>query len=274
MVIERLCTRQGARSENRALIRRTRESQHEGRDTDDERGVKSELRGRMGKAWVKRTVRESKRANFRKAFQVGDIFRHGGTYPAGGTGPYLLERLAAARRGTRVLGDNARLRFLLARGLRAERRADGDADGAASAEARDARRRNGVVRTERERACAGAGARAHRSDARRRRGADGGTDENRRHDGPRCPRPAVSRVTGTPARLMRRRPSRWRTITVSDRSRRTRRRADLAGLAEGSRDNRLSALMMRGETDARVQPDQSSRDDAVAYARQSWWRSP
>ena len=119
--------------------------------------------------------------------------------PVGGTGLYLLERLAAARRGVRVLGDNARLGFLLADGFQAERRADGDADGAASAEARDARRRSGVTRTERERACAGASARAHRGDAHRRRGADGGTDEHRRHDGPRCPRPAVYRVTGTPA---------------------------------------------------------------------------
>ena len=131
------------------------------------------------------------------ARQVGDIFAMVAT--AGGTGLYLLERFAAARRGRRVLGDDARLGFLLAHGLRAERRADGDADGAASAEARDARRRSGVVRTERVRARASAGARAHRGDARRRRGADGGTDEHRRHDGPRCPRLAVSRVTGAPA---------------------------------------------------------------------------
>ena len=151
------------------------------------------------KAWV--ADGQSRRAaNFEKRERApGWRYFSPWWQPVGGTGLYLLERLAAARRGVRVLGDNARLGFLLADGFQAERRADGDADGAASAEARDARRRSGVTRTERERACAGASARAHRGDAHRRRGADGGTDEHRRHDGPRCPRPAVYRVTGTPA---------------------------------------------------------------------------
>ena len=161
------------REESRALRRRTRESQREGSDTDGERSVKSELRGRMGGVGGGRseTTRELREKRSRLAIFFAMVAQ-----PAVGTGVYLLERLAAARRGTRVIGDNPHLRLLLTHGFHAERRADGGANGAASAKARDARRRNGVVYTERERACAGASARAHRGVARRRRGADGGTD--------------------------------------------------------------------------------------------------
>jgi hypothetical protein len=58
---------------------RTRESQREGRDTDDERGVKSELRGRVEGVGGGRS--ESRRANFaekRERAPGWRYFRHGG----------------------------------------------------------------------------------------------------------------------------------------------------------------------------------------------------
>ena len=118
--------------------------------------------------------------------------------PVGGTGLYLLERLAAARRAcassgtTRASGFSSRTVSKLGDARTATR----TVPRRPRAATRDG---SGVTRTERERACAAPSARRTAVTPHRRRGADGGTDEHRRHDGPRCPRPAVYRVTGTPA---------------------------------------------------------------------------